>query len=51
MLISKKLLFPKSPFELIFVNSPFLTFPINLKLLIFSDKGAAICENQFLYLY
>ena len=40
MEISKKLLFPKSPFDEILENFPFSILPIKLNLTIFSDKGA-----------
>ena len=40
--MSKYLFSPKSPFEEILVNLPFLIFPINLKFLRFSDNGAII---------
>ena len=44
--MSKKLLFPKSPFEEIFTNFPFFIDPINLKFLSFSDKGAITLERS-----
>ena len=39
-MISKKLLFPKSPLEEIFINFPFSIFPISLNFESFSDTGA-----------
>ena len=38
--MSKKLLFPKSPLEEIFINFPFSIFPISLNFESFSDTGA-----------
>ena len=40
--MSKKLLFPKSPFEEILVKLPFSILPKSLKFFNFSDKGAII---------
>ena len=40
--MSKKFFFPKSPFEEILINLPFLILPINLKLFNFSEKGIRI---------
>ena len=39
-MISKKLLFSKSPLEEIFINFPFSIFPISLNFESFSDTGA-----------
>ena len=40
--MSKKLFPPKSPFDEIFTNLPFLIWPSNLKFLSFSETGACI---------
>ena len=39
-MISKKLLFPKSPLDEIFINFPFSILPISLNFESFSDTGA-----------
>ena len=51
-MISKKLLFPKSPLEEIFINFPLSIFPISLNFNSSSDKGAitlAILISIFLF--